>query len=261
MDRDAEGFKRTLFNGIELCDAPIEEIISMVTNFSGTEFAYFVTPNIDHFCRLDVPPSDAFKIAYDSADLKICDSRIVKLLSALERDSITNVVPGSDLTEKLLQSAWARSAKILIIGPEQSDVDIVTRKYSLENVSSYSPPMGFIRSDSEVAKCVDIIKTSSADLVLLAVGSPQQELLAYQVKMAAAHPKSKPGVILCIGASIDFLSGKITRAPRAMQILHLEWLHRACSNPRRLIPRYWGNFLWVISYIYKSIKPTASGGQ
>jgi exopolysaccharide biosynthesis WecB/TagA/CpsF family protein len=43
---------------------------------------------------------------------------------------------------------------------------------------------------------------------------------------------------LCIGASIDFLTGKQRRAPVWVQKAGLEWLHRLLSDPRRLASRY-----------------------
>lgn len=251
MLENMEGVSYTLFNGVELCDEPIEKIISIVVGFAGPGFAYVVTPNVDHFYRLNMPGNNAFKYAYANADLRICDSRIVKKLSILERKPIINVVPGSDLTLRLLTSSWARTAKVLVVGPEREEVEFVKEKFSLSNVVFYSPPMGFIASEIEVAKCVDAVIDSSAELVLLAVGSPQQEILASRIKTAALKYKQKGSIVLCIGASWDFLSGKAARAPRFMQVLHLEWLHRACTNPKRLIPRYLSNFVWLLSYIFK----------
>ena len=43
---------------------------------------------------------------------------------------------------------------------------------------------------------------------------------------------------LCVGASIDFLTGKQKRAPRAMQRTGLEWPHRLASDPSRMWRRY-----------------------
>jgi exopolysaccharide biosynthesis WecB/TagA/CpsF family protein len=43
---------------------------------------------------------------------------------------------------------------------------------------------------------------------------------------------------LCIGASINFLTGAEKRAPRWMQRLGVEWLYRLLRNPRRLAWRY-----------------------
>jgi UDP-N-acetyl-D-mannosaminuronic acid transferase (WecB/TagA/CpsF family) len=43
---------------------------------------------------------------------------------------------------------------------------------------------------------------------------------------------------LCIGASINFLTGSERRAPRWMQLIGFEWLYRLMNDPRRLAKRY-----------------------
>jgi exopolysaccharide biosynthesis WecB/TagA/CpsF family protein len=63
---------------------------------------------------------------------------------------------------------------------------------------------------------------------------PQQEMIAH----AIAAQSGARGTALCIGASIDFLTGRARRAPRWMQRLSIEWLHRLLSDPARLWRRY-----------------------
>ena len=46
------------------------------------------------------------------------------------------------------------------------------------------------------------------------------------------------GTGLCIGASVEFVTGAKRRAPRWMQRLGVEWLHRLLSEPGRLWRRY-----------------------
>jgi UDP-N-acetyl-D-mannosaminuronic acid transferase (WecB/TagA/CpsF family) len=41
-----------------------------------------------------------------------------------------------------------------------------------------------------------------------------------------------------IGAGLDFIAGKQPRAPLWVRRLALEWLWRALSSPRRMLPRY-----------------------
>jgi exopolysaccharide biosynthesis WecB/TagA/CpsF family protein len=55
---------------------------------------------------------------------------------------------------------------------------------------------------------------------------------------AAAERGDAVGVGLCVGASLEFLVGRIRRAPSWMQAARLEWLHRLLSEPRRLARRY-----------------------
>ncbi len=40
------------------------------------------------------------------------------------------------------------------------------------------------------------------------------------------------------GGCFNFLSGTYKRAPRWMQKIGLEWLHRLCQEPKRLFWRY-----------------------
>jgi exopolysaccharide biosynthesis WecB/TagA/CpsF family protein len=75
---------------------------------------------------------------------------------------------------------------------------------------------------------------SAARFILIAVGSPQQELIA----AAICDMPDARGTGLCIGAAIDYLAGRERRAPRWMRRLALEWLHRLLVNPARMWRRY-----------------------
>lgn len=244
--------KRVFFNGIEIIDEPMEFIISIIRLRPTPKISYIVTPNTDHFSRLD-KNYGSFLEAYRCADYRVCDSRIIKKLSRFEHRSIENVIPGSDLTAKILEEPWIKECELLLIGPSLEDSEIVKTKFSLHHMKTHTPPMGFIADTFEVMKCVDLINKTKPDIVFIAVGSPQQEILANRIKSELNELYNKNTIMLCVGASFDFLSGQAKRAPKFIQGMHLEWLHRAISNPRRLIPRYWSNFLWICSYILKKL--------
>src|SRR5207248_2216285 len=144
------------------------------------------------------------------------------------------VVTGSDLTAHLIARAAAQRLTIALIGPTAAACAALSGRYPGLNVVFHTPPMGFIKSEHEVRKCVDFVVQTQAPLIFLAVGMPQQEILARHI---ADHPQAC-GVGLCIGASIDFLTGKQRRAPVWLQKAGLEWLHRFLSDPRRLASRY-----------------------
>lgn len=195
-------------------------------------FAYVVTPNVDHIVRLQRSRSDLWP-AYRGAWLTLCDSRI---LSGLARkvDLAIPVVTGSDLTAELLQNVVAPSDRIAIVGASSATVARITERYDLRNVVHYIPPMGFIRDRFEVARAVHFMIEAKARYTFLAVGSPQQEILARRAQLAGLII----GTGFCVGASLNFLSGEEERAPAAMQRLSLEWLHRLISDPLRLWRRY-----------------------
>ncbi|MDD3934900.1 WecB/TagA/CpsF family glycosyltransferase [Rhodoferax sp.] len=241
----------TQFNGITIFDESIENLISIIRDRDSHLVSYIVTPNADHFYRLSDGRNIDFIDSYANADFIICDSRIIQKLSIFENKTISNVIPGSDLTKKIIASAWAKDIKILIIGPAPEDVEIIKQKFNLPHLKSYAPPMGFINDEREILKCIKITFQSEFDIVFIAVGSPQQEILANRLKKSTANTYKTGPILLCVGASFDFLSGKITRAPLFIQKLNLEWLHRALSDPLRLLPRYWNNFIWIVFYIKK----------
>lgn len=72
------------------------------------------------------------------------------------------------------------------------------------------------------------------DVILLAMGMPTQELLAARLKAAL----DRPALIINGGAIIDFLAGRVTRAPGALRHAGLEWSYRLAQEPRRLFGRY-----------------------
>jgi len=68
----------------------------------------------------------------------------------------------------------------------------------------------------------------------IAVGAPQQELLAQQLKTRGVAR----GLALCVGASINFLTGTEHRAPLWMQGMGMEWLYRLAQAPGSMAKRY-----------------------
>jgi hypothetical protein len=68
----------------------------------------------------------------------------------------------------------------------------------------------------------------------LAIGSPQQEMIAAKLKERGVVR----GLALCIGAAVNYLTGIEKRVPNWMQQLGWEWFYRLVQNPRRLARRY-----------------------
>ena len=59
------------------------------------------------------------------------------------------------------------------------------------------------------------------------------------------------GVPACvqIGASLDFVAGHVRRAPRWLQRIGAEWLWRIGQEPRRMIPRYTRDALFLLQAV------------
>lgn len=197
-------------------------------------FAYVVTPNVDHVVRLtEVEPSSELAAAYRYAWMCLCDSRVLSLLARL-RGIRLEVVSGSDLVADLLSRGFDEGDRIALVGSNKAGAAWLRSAHPSVRIFHHAPPMGLLTDEDALSSAVEFIISSKARYALLAVGSPQQELLAYRALVSGRAI----GTGLCIGASIDFITGHRRRAPHWMRRLCLEWLHRLISDPRRLWKRY-----------------------
>lgn len=197
-------------------------------------FLYVVTPNVDHVVKLDQAARDAeIRIAYEWAALRLCDSRIVAKL-ARTRGIRLPVVPGSDLTAIVFTRVAAAGDRICLVGGDAAMMDELRALRPDLDIVQHVPPMGMLASPAAMAAAVQWVIDAQARFTLLAVAMPQQEILALRVSRRGGAI----GVGLCVGASLDFLTGRKARAPLWMRKASLEWLHRLASEPRRLWRRY-----------------------
>ncbi|MFC4725615.1 WecB/TagA/CpsF family glycosyltransferase [Glycocaulis abyssi] len=194
-------------------------------------FAFVVTPNVDHLVRL----SRGGELAplYAQAWLTVCDSRVLELIAAFSGEEV-EVTPGSDLTAALFEHAIDPAEPVVVIGGDGDVIEGVTARFGLKDVRWHQPPMGLRTNPEAVAECAAFVAANPARFVFLCVGSPQQEMIA----AACIERGDCTGVGLCVGASLDFLSGKTQRAPQWMQSARLEWLHRLLEEPKRMWRRY-----------------------
>jgi len=226
---------------VTLDNCTLEEALDKTKYLALSEGSDFiVTPNIDHLTRLVIPKeAEVLQPIYDNASLNLCDSRILEKILKLKGHTVKEVIPGSTLTQKLFDDVLTKESRVLIVGGNDDVISRLKAKYNTLNLMHYNPPMGFINNPNEVEKTLNTIKESNAQYVFLAVGSPRQEILAKLIK----DNNLINGVALCIGASILFLVGEEKRAPKFMQTLHLEWAYRMMQDPKRLVKRYFDNFI------------------
>jgi exopolysaccharide biosynthesis WecB/TagA/CpsF family protein len=163
------------------------------------------------------------------------DSRFVALLVRLVKGVRIPVCTGSDLTAAVISSLTRPDDRIVLIGGTADQAAWLAARYGLRDLRHHNPPMGFVRDPHSLEACMEFIEAASPfRFCFLAIGSPQQELVAHSLLERA---RSR-GLLLCIGASINFITGSESRAPRWMQKASLEWLYRLMQNPRRLAYRY-----------------------
>lgn len=221
------------FLGVNFAPVTPEILLARVVQKAKVErtYGYLVTPNADHLVRLHSDLS--LMPLYDAAWLNTNDSRILEILAKISKIELP-ACPGSDLAARLFDKIIKPNDAINIIGGDKSLIEVLKAKYSLRNVKWYDAPMGLRKNPEEVKKCAKFIADNPALFHFICVGSPQQEMVAN----AVLEFENAQGVGLCLGASLEFITGRVKRAPKIMQKLRLEWLHRLLSEPQRMWKRY-----------------------
>jgi N-acetylglucosaminyldiphosphoundecaprenol N-acetyl-beta-D-mannosaminyltransferase len=213
------------------------EVIRLITEQGGAPYRYVVTPNAYHVVTVHDEPERLLPV-YQAAWLSLCDSRVVRALARLERLPLP-LVTGSDLIATLLavlNVAESEHAprRILVVGPNRAVGQRLQRIYPNLEIGVMPAPGALGRSADRRRAVARACANRSWDILLLCVGCPAQELIAQE--LAALDCKS--GIALCVGASIDFLTGKSVRAPLWLQKMGLEWAYRLGREPLRLWRRY-----------------------
>jgi exopolysaccharide biosynthesis WecB/TagA/CpsF family protein len=214
-------------------DYDLEEFSAMAAGFDPGSFGYVVTPNVDQL--ISYHENAQFREVYADAAYVLFDSRFLSHWLALFRRQRLRVCPGSDLTLRLLQQIAGSEQRLVLVGGTALQVQQLSTRFELRGLTHIDPPMGFICNPVQVEDCLQRIEAVSPfRYCFLAVGSPQQELLAWELQKRGRTL----GLALCVGASINFLTGTERRAPRWMSQVGVEWLFRLLQSPARLGHRY-----------------------
>ncbi len=207
--------------------------VDVAERFGQDSFGYVVTANADHLIRLEDDAS--FRARYAAADYVLLDSHFLSNLLRATRGIRLPVCAGSDLTAALFRDVIDPDDALVLIGGSEEQARQLAARYGLRRLAHHNPPMGFIRDPQAVEACLRFIEAHSPfRYCLLGVGAPQQEAIAQMLKQRGAAR----GLALCIGASVNFLTGEERRAPAWMQRSGMEWLFRLSQSPGRLGHRY-----------------------
>lgn len=196
----------------------------------------------------------AVNMAYDDPDFEtsllasdylLRDGVGIELaLNIFKRESGYNL-NGTDLIPEVIRQLVLRDYKLLLFGTTDDACHKASKKLAQDyNAIVLDYKNGFLSNDEYLSS----VRSNSVDnqklIVILGMGMPKQEKLSIEIKSLFYM---KPIVIVNGGAIIDFLSGKVARAPSIFRRLRIEWIYRLIREPRRLFKRYvWGNFIFML---------------
>jgi N-acetylglucosaminyldiphosphoundecaprenol N-acetyl-beta-D-mannosaminyltransferase len=194
---------------------------------------YIVTPNPEILLKASIFDSGDEELAYilNRADLALADGMGVKLAGYLMGFNIPRIT-GADLTPIVLGMAEKKGYRVTIIKPKDS---LASEKEINDSLRQRFPSLKFnikniTRKDGKYNYEEIDLQDSSPDILVTTLGSPHQEKIIYHT--LKNHKNIK--LALAVGGALDFLAGKIKRAPKFLRKTGLEWLWRLIKQPKRI---------------------------
>ncbi|AEI14038.1 glycosyl transferase, WecB/TagA/CpsF family [Flexistipes sinusarabici DSM 4947] len=177
-----------------------------------------------------------FRKALANSDVLIPDGiGIVWAAKVIKKERIQRIT-GADLHEFLLNKLGKTGGKVFYLGSSQSTLNKIKERMNSEhpniNIEVYSPPYKKEFTKVENKKMIEAVNNFQPDVLFVGMTAPKQEKWTYQ-----NQDLLDANVIASIGAVFDFYANTAKRAPKWMQKLGLEWLHRFFSNPKKLWKR------------------------
>ena len=193
--------------------------------------------------------------ALRSADIIFADGIGMAMAARLQGARLRHNVNGTDLFPHLCAEAAEAGVRVALLGAAPGVVEdcakVLGERYPALQVvwrhHGYFEP-------AQTADIISQINRSEAQILLVAMGVPKQELWIESHFAALKVP-----VAVGVGALFDFVAGRVPRAPRLVQSLRMEWLFRLLVEPRRLFGRYvLGNPLFLARALKYAVSPEAS---
>jgi N-acetylglucosaminyldiphosphoundecaprenol N-acetyl-beta-D-mannosaminyltransferase len=218
--------------------------------FDARQFFQIATINPEFL--LEARKSETFRALLHACEYKTIDGMGVQmgLLWRYHR-WVKHRVTGVDMMQVLLETAEAQQKKVFCVVRK----DGLSTWISLRRILKHHYPTlhidGVAMSATQTAKSMNAIITKrmfEADVVLCNFGMPYQE---YFLASLRGHKRAKM-IAMGVGGSFDFLTQRLSRAPRQMRVFGLEWLWRLWQQPSRWKRIVRATFLFPLLVVWES---------
>ncbi|MBZ4486914.1 WecB/TagA/CpsF family glycosyltransferase [Microbacterium sp. cx-55] len=145
---------------------------------------------------------------------------------------------GSDLITGILTDAQASGSRVAVLGGSDEIRGALTRRFTTDwptmtFVGHWTPTRDALSSRESSLALAAEIRAAGVDIIIVCLGKPRQEKWINDYAEATGA-----GVLLAFGAVVDFLAGRVSRAPHWVSAAGFEWMWRLVLEPRRLARRY-----------------------
>jgi N-acetylglucosaminyldiphosphoundecaprenol N-acetyl-beta-D-mannosaminyltransferase len=212
--------------------------------------SFFITANT-HYAML-TNEVEQLRTVNEQAAFLVADGAPLVWASRLTGRPLPERVAGSDMIFDLCERAAREGFRVFFLGAgpgvaESAATKLTERYPKLVVAGTECPPYGELTPEEHEA-LLDRIRAARPDILFVAFGQPRAECwLAENLELLGIP------VGVNIGASLDFVSGRVKRAPKGLQRVGLEWAFRMWLEPRRLVPRYTRNAKFVLGRMTRDL--------
>lgn len=160
----------------------------------------------------------------NSAELVIPDGIGVQLGLKILGHNVRRIA-GIEFGRKLIDKFASQPTAFVGAKPEIIQKAVENLKKEVPNLNAVYVQDGYFKDDDRV---LDELTAANPKLVLVALGSPKQEIFISKAKNLLPN-----ALFIGLGGSFDVWSGVVERAPEIWQKLGLEWLYRTVKEPKR----------------------------
>lgn len=223
-------YSRTYFFGVRFDNVTKRTALKIVRGFltvkAGRKSRKVFFTNVHTIYLAGKNP--VFAQTINNADLVLPDGSGLKIAGKIFSNTVKENLNGTDLTPLILETAQEIGAKIYLLGAAQEVITKCAARLEKEypglEIAGFHS--GYFSNDEET-KLIAEIKNISPDILLIAMGSPKQEMFADKIEKQLNNT-----VCFAVGGFFDFLSEKRKRAPLFIRKTGFEWLFRFFQDPQ-----------------------------
>ncbi|OAT79821.1 WecB/TagA/CpsF family glycosyltransferase [Desulfotomaculum copahuensis] len=233
-------------------EAAVERVAAFVTAAGPPRQVITLNPEILFRARQE----PALLTLINSADLVTADGVGIVWAARMAGTPVPERVTGIDLMLRLMPLAAREGWRVFLLGAAPGVAAEAARRLQAQHPGLviagthhgyFQPGASSPGAAAEPGQLTEdevaaLVRRARPHLLFAGLGAPKQERFIARHKEAMGVPVS-----MGVGGSFDVLAGRVRRAPRWLQRMHLEWLGRLFMEPARwrrtlVLPR----FAWLV---------------
>jgi N-acetylglucosaminyldiphosphoundecaprenol N-acetyl-beta-D-mannosaminyltransferase len=215
--------------GVRVDDVTHAEALARCTTLvADPEPRYVVTPNPEFVVLARHDPE--FRAILNRSDLSIPDGGGLLLAARLFGTPLREQVRGTDLAYLLIEEAVRRDWRLFLLGAAPGVAEEAARRLTLRyhglriagTFAGRSGPDG----DDDTRRAIE--RAGRCDVLFVAYGARRQERW-----IDRNLPQLDVGLAMGVGGVLDFMSGRVRRAPYVVRRAGVDWAWRLALQPSR----------------------------